>query len=155
LWGYCLVFLLVPTVAAVLSEVEPACAVGVLADQLAFGLGALGLLAHPVALCLLADVLAFGLWHIADRLTSWSVVAYWLALGALLVHAVFLRAPHLEINRPSNPYLTLWLLALQVTLNVGYGLTLAVAVRRLTDGGADCIALRVVALPRALRVALG
>ena len=118
-------------------------AVRVLADELALRLGAVGLVALPVASGLFADGLALGL----------RGLAVGDAVGLLADSDALRAVEHLAAFVGALDF-TLGLLALHIANGVlGFGAT-GVALGRLAHGVADGGAVRVVAFPGALRVAL-
>ncbi len=119
-------------------------AVGVLADQLALGFGAVGLVALPVAFGFLADGFTFRLGSLAVS-DAVGLLADGDALGAVEHLAAFVGAFNF----------TLGLFAFYIADSVlGFGAG-SVALGRLADWVANGGAVRVVAFPGTLRMALG
>ena len=116
-------------------------AVGVLADEFTFGLGAVGLVAFPVASGLLAYRLTFRLGSLAVG-DAVRLFADGDALGAVEHLAAFIRAFNFTFR----------FLAFDIANGV-LGLSArSVALRRLAHWVANSRAVRIVTLPRALRV---
>jgi len=110
--------------------------VGVLADQLTFGLGTVGLVAFPVASGLLAHGLAFGFGSLAVG-NAVGLFADGDALGAVEHFASFIRAFDLALG-----FLAFYVANSVFRLGAG-----SVAFGRLANGVANRRAVRVVTFP--------